>query len=119
MERVRITELRGNKTFLEEVRWDVTPKVLFNPHPGTGNDKEASKVNVDGYMLYVEVIDTVPVLVIMKNKYSMSKTVAYLDGAPEDLLREAAHCTPEECVAGMYPLTKALEAWLKKELGAS
>jgi hypothetical protein len=119
MERVRITELRGNKTFLEEVRWDVTPKVLFNPYPVKGNDKEASKVNVDGYMLYVEVIDTVPVLVIMKNKYSMSKTVAYLDGAPEDLLREAAHCTTEECVAGMYPLTKALESWLKKELGAS
>lgn len=117
MERVRIAELRGNKTFLEEIRWDVTPRVLFDPDRGTG--KEASKVNVDGYMLYVEVIDSVPVLVIMKNKYSMSKTVAYLDGIPEDLLKEAAHCTTEECVAGMYPITKSLEAWLKKELGAS
>jgi hypothetical protein len=76
-------------------------------------------INTDGYMMYVEVINDSPVLVIMRNKYSMSKTVAYITDVPEDLLRESARCSPSECVAGMYPIARKLEDWLKKTLGTS
>jgi hypothetical protein len=120
MEQVSINELKGKKEFLDNIRWDITPKVFLNPEllaTGKGQGKETS--NTDGYLLYIEIIKNSPVLVIMQNKYSMSRTVAYVTDVPEDLLRESAHCSPAECVAGMHPVTQKLEDWLKKTLGAS
>ena len=117
MDQVRIKDLRGNKKFFESIRWDLTPKILFEPrYPGTKGEEGKTSNSTDGYMFYVDMVNDSPILVIMKNKYSMSKTVAYVEDVPEDLLQEAARCAPEECVAGMYPLTKKLEEWLKKEL---
>lgn len=115
MDFVSIHELRGKKGFLKEIRWDVTPKILLEPRSASSGGSQST----DGYMFYIEVLDTKPVLVIMKNRFSMSKTVAYVTDIPGDLLREAANCSSGECVAGMYPLTGKLEEWLKRELGIS
>ena len=118
MEHVRIKELMKNKKFLERIRWDITPKVLFEPRfPGTKDEQGKTTSSIDGYMLYVDLVYDRPGLVVMNVQYSMSKTVAYVEDVPEDLLREAMNCTPEECKAGMYPLTKKLEGWLKKAFG--
>jgi hypothetical protein len=120
MEHVSIKALKGKKEFIDNIRWDVTPKKLLEPQsPGRDSGGGGPPVNTDGYMMYVEVINNSPVLVIMKNRYAMSKTIAYVDDVPEDLLREAAHCSPEQCIVGMYPLTANLEEWLKETLGIS
>jgi hypothetical protein len=117
MEVISIHELKNKKTFIEEVRWDLTPKTLMGPGDrGTDKTDEAPE-NTDGFMFYIEVVGRKPVLVIMKSRFSMSQTAAYVTDVPDDLLREAARCSPEECLAGMYPLTEKLEKWLKKELG--
>jgi hypothetical protein len=119
MEHVSIHELKGKMEFLDNIRWDISPKILLNPqllYAGKNPGKE--NIDMDGYILYVEIINNTPVLVIMKNKYSMSVTVAYVTDVPEDLLRESVRCSPTECVAGMYPINQKLEDWLKKALGA-
>ncbi len=116
LEKFSIQELRENKKFLERIRWDITPKIWFNP-PLTSAGNE--KYNIDSFMFYVDIAYDKPALVIMRNKTSISKTVGYVENVPEDLLKEAMNCSADECVAGMYPINKKLEDWLKKELGLS
>ncbi|GBE06878.1 MAG TPA: hypothetical protein ENG95_03030 [Nitrospirae bacterium] len=113
-----INDLKVFKDFRDNIRWDVTPKIFMQPRFTKQEDGSAVKVNIDGYMLYVDMVSDKLTLGIMRNTPSMSDTVGYLEDIPQDLLKEALNCT-EECVAGMYPLTKDLEAWLKKELGLS
>lgn len=116
MESFTISELRESKKFLEQIRWDVTPRMFFEP-PFSKKKKERPPADIEGFMFYIEIMNNMPVLTIMKNKKALSKTVGYVEGVPENLLKEALDCDKEECVAGMYPLTDKLEAWLKKELG--
>ncbi len=120
MESFSIKDLIESKKFLKHIRWDITPKILLKPRfPRSENEPEKTVDNIEGNMFYVDVVYNKPALVIMRNRTSMSKTIGYVEDDPEDLLREAVNCTPEECIAGMYPITKKLEEWLKKELGFS
>ncbi len=120
MESFSIKDLGESKKFLDNLRWDMTPKILFEPRfPRTENEPEKTTFNIAGNMFYVDIVYNKPTLVIMRNRLAMSKTVGYVEDVPEDLLREAMNCSAEECIAGMYPITKKLEDWLKKELGLS
>ncbi len=113
-----IEDLRKNKYFLDRIRWDITPKILFEPKfPGSANEPGKPTNNTDGYMFYIDVIEGKSNLMIMRNYENRSVTEGYLEGVPEDLLKEAANCPPEECVAEMHPINKKLEDWLKKEFG--
>ena len=81
-------------------------------------DESGKAVDITyGYMLYVDIINDIPALIVMQLKPLMSKTVGYITDIPENLLREAMQCSDSVCVAGMYPLTEKLEAWLKNEFG--
>ena len=115
-EKFSVKELCENKGFLEKIRWDVTPKILFKPRFPLA---ETEPYDIEGFMFYVDVINKEPALVIMRNRGPVSKTAGYVEGVPEDLLLEAMNCAQGECIAGMYPITKKLEDWLKKELGLS
>lgn len=120
MEYISVNDLKDKTSFIELIRFDVTPRILFDPSQAPVKDAgDEVPPDTDGYMFYVEVVNNKPVLVIMKNRFSMSKTVAYITDAPEHLLRKAARCTTDECVAGMHPLTRELEEWLRKNLGMS
>ncbi|RJQ46676.1 MAG: hypothetical protein C4538_06290 [Nitrospiraceae bacterium] len=115
MEKVTLDKLKPSKEFTENIRWDVTPKIFLNPKNAAGETVNVSH----GYMLYVDLVDNKPALVIMHMKDPLSKTVAYVTEMPEDLLKEAMNCPASECIGGMYPLTEKLQNWLKKELGIS
>ena len=112
-----ISELKESEKFLENIRWDMSPKKFLASDASlqeSGGDKSES--SMIKYMLYVDVVYDKPALMIMRTRGSMSKTVGYIEDVPEDLLKEAMGCNKDECKSGMYPLTKELEAWLKKEL---
>jgi len=110
---VSIDKLKNNKYFLANIRWDVTPKIFLEPRSPSGE-----KVDIThGYMLYVDIVNGKPVLVIMQLKNMVSNTVGYIADVPEDLLKETMNCTATECVSGMYPLGERLDKWLKKEFG--
>lgn len=115
-----VKDLKVFQNFLDDIRWDVTPKIFMQPRFAKTEEGKDIECNIDGYMLYIEMVADRPTVVIMKNLPAMSQTVGYLKGVPEDLLNEALTCCAEgECQAGMYPLSKNLEVWLKKELGVS
>lgn len=120
MEQVSINALKDKKVFVENIRWDVTPKIFVSPSFSQLTlENERAEGEKDKYMLYIDSIHDKHVLMIMKLRYSYSSTVAYVTDIPADLLQEAANCPPEECVGGMFPLSKKLEDWLKKEFGLS
>lgn len=118
MESFTINDLKESKKFLEQIRWDVTPRMFFEP-PFSKQKRERPPADIEGFMFYIEIMNNRPVLMIMKNKKAMSKTVGSVEGIPEKLLEEALSCDKEDCLAGMYPLPKRLIEWLKKELGVS
>ncbi len=116
MIRLTMAKLSKSPAVIEEIRWDVTPKIFIDPS-SSGGDKPVDITY--GYMLYVDLMHDVPVMVIMQLRELMSKTVGYVHDVPEDLLRESMQCTESECIGGMYPICERLELWLKKELGIS
>lgn len=119
MQATTISELKQQSYFLEHVRWEVTPRVFLSPKV-TAEDGSVATIDTSyGYMLYVDLVDEKPAVIIMQLKELISKTVSYINEAPEELLREAMQCAGKECIGGMYPLTEKLENWLKKELGLS
>ena len=82
-------------------------------------EQERAGEGQEEYMFYIDRIYDKPGLMIMKLKFSYSETVVFVTDVPEDLLQEATKCPPDECAAGMYPISKKIEEWLKKELGLS
>ncbi len=111
-----IHDLKVFKDFRDNIRWDVTPKIFIQPHYAKKEDGSNVEGDINGYMLYVDMVNDKPTIVIMKNSPSISLTVGYIEAVPGDLLKDALNCASDECVTGMYPLTDALMAWLKKEL---
>jgi hypothetical protein len=111
MEEISIEKLKNSRHFIENIRWDVTPKVFLNPKSASGEMTDLTH----GYMLYVDLIDDKPVLVIMELRSIMSKTVGCVRNVPEDLLKESMQCPATECIGGMYPIPEKLVLWLKKE----
>ncbi len=113
---VTFEKMKNNKMFVDDIRWDVTPRIFIQPTLGSG----AAPVDVtNGYMLYVDVVMDRPALVIMMLKPLVSKTVGYIHDIPEDLLEGSMHCEADECIQGMYPLSEKLEEWLKKEFSSA
>ena len=118
MELLNIEELKKSKHFVENIRWDITPKIFVEPSSAGEKSGEAADIS-DGYMFYVDLIYDRPAVVVMQLKYAFSKTVGYIYEIPGDLLTEAMQCTDSECVVGMYPVTDKLADWLKHAFGVS
>jgi hypothetical protein len=115
-----VDELKESEKFLKSIQWDLTPKAFIAPghsehkteHGGAGNA-------ILTYMLYVDLLDNKPTVMIMKTRGGSSATAGCIEDVPEDLLKEAMGCKAEECASGMYPLTDKLNTWLKNKLGIS
>jgi len=116
---VKLSRLKANKVFIENLRWDVTPKFLFKPRFIRGPEDCHLTEEIQGFMFYIERFDkeTPPALMIMKTYHLRSKTVGQIADVPEDLLLNAVGKEGVKDVAGMYPIDEALEAWLKAGLG--
>lgn len=116
MELLNIEELKESKYFVENIRWDITPRMFVDP--SSACDESGTPADIShGYMFYVDEINDRPALVVMQLKYAYSKTVGYIYEIPEDLLRESMHCEESECIVGMYPVIDKLADWLKNAFG--
>jgi len=114
-----INDVRENAAFIKGIRWDVTPKIFMNPSSAPRTESGKPVDVTYGYMLYVDLVNNKPALMVMMLKRMMSQNVGQISDVPEDLLREAMNCKGPDCIAGMFPITGRLEDWLKKELGVS
>jgi hypothetical protein len=113
---IKFDTLKESRDITKEIRWDVTPKIFLDPGAASGDELVDI---IHGYMLYIDLVNDKPALVIMQLKRIMSKTVGYVYDVPEDLMKESMNCSSSECIGGMYPLAKSLEDWLKKEMKLS
>lgn len=119
MVRLRIEDLKRSQEFKSGIRWEITPRIFFDPIAEAGGDRDKAVDITYGYMLYVDMMEGTPALAIMQLRPLISKSVGYLPDIPTDLIQEALNCPEEQKVQGMCPLTDRLIEWLKKELEIS
>jgi len=116
---ISINDVKQNQSFIQGIRWEVTPKIFMSPSSGPRSESGKLIDITSGYMLYVDLVNDKPMLMIMLLKRMMSQNVGCIIDIPEELLLAAMKCKVPDCIAGMYPITGKLEDWLKKELGVS
>jgi len=110
--------LRKNKVFMDNLRWDVTPEVLFKPrfiHDPKDCDLAKETQGFSFYIDYAE--DITPSLMVMKTYALRSKTIGEIVDVPKELLLNAVKREGVKSYCGMYPIDEAVEAWLKERLG--
>ncbi len=104
---------------MQNLRFDVTPEVIFKPRFIT-NENECDLVQeIQGFSFYIDYLGEgeTPALMIMKNANLTSKTIGEIPEAPEDLLLSAVKRQGIKDYAGMYPIDEGVESWLKEKLG--
>ena len=116
MEPLSIEKVKVSPRFIEDIRFDMTPRLFVDPKSAPG-DKPADLTH--GYMLYIDLQNDRPVIMVMQMKSIVCRSVAYITDVPEDLLKASIENAGTECVEGMYPLGDELTAWLKKEIKIS
>ena len=110
-----IEKLKVSPGLIEDIRFDITPRLFVDPKSAPGEPADLSH----GYMLYIDLKDKRPVIMVMQMKQIICRSVAYITDAPEELLKASMESAGTECAEGMYPLGAELTAWLKKELNIS
>ncbi|MBI5025859.1 MAG: hypothetical protein HZC12_03845 [Nitrospirae bacterium] len=118
MKVLNLNDLRNNQKIINKVKLEITPEILFQPlFPRTTEGYQEKVKEREGYMFYIEIVNSKPTLMVMNTFQNMSVTVGWIEGVPEELLRDAVENKAKECKAGMYPIDETLKEWLKKELG--
>ena len=115
---IGIERLKGNGIFARNVRFDVTPQVIFKPRfVQPGGNADAIK-ETQGFSFYIEFMAGVPapILMLLKTYNLTTKTIAEITNAPADLLERAVKEGAGKDVMGMFPINKEVEDWIKKEL---
>lgn len=112
----KLPRLKKNRVFIENLRFDVTPEVIFKPRFAHGNPDVAKETQ--GFSFYIEYLEgqARPALMLMKTYELRSKTIVEILNVPEELLWGAVRAPKGKEIAGMYPIDDALEGWIKKEL---
>jgi hypothetical protein len=87
-----VEKIKVSPGFIEDIRFDITPRLFVDPKSAPGG-KPVDLTH--GYMLYIELKNKRPVIMVTMESAG------------------------SECAEGMYPLGDELTAWLKKELNIS
>ncbi len=115
-----LDRLKKDRFIIANILWDFEPKELMQPRcriTGQGTEYAASP---SGYILYIETMDRKPGLFLMiQNSGGCAETLAKIEGIPDEMLAEAIEENKSKVYFGMYPISKKLKGWLKKELGVA
>jgi hypothetical protein len=111
-----VEKVKVSPGFIEDIRFDITPRLFVDPKSAPGGEPADL---THGYMLYIDLKNKRPVIMVMQMKQIMCRSVAYITDAPEELLKSSMESAGSECAEGMYPLSEELIGWLKKELNIS
>ncbi len=114
---LKLSRLKKNSVFMDNLRWDVTMEALFKPRFILSEKDCGLMKETQGFMFYIDWMDNHLNLMVMKTYEMRSKTVGQIEDAPEELLRNAVMKDGVKDMSGMYPIDEGVEAWLKKELG--
>ena len=113
-----LSVLRQQKAFLDNLRFDVTPEVIFSPRFLTPETRQQAYEETHGYMFYIDRLEGErPTLMLMRTKELRSSTVGYVEDVPQELMDAALAREGLKDYCGMYPLDEAVTKWLKQQLG--
>ena len=116
-EKLTIQELKDSPAVMEHLRLDLVPADLFKPRfAGHGNIKE-QQAETDGYFFYVEITESGPELMLMKNFAFTSKTLCELEGVPPEHLSRIVTSPAARDVGGMYEVDEPLKDWIREQMG--
>ena len=116
--RITIPILRKNRLFMKQLRWDVTPDVLFKPRFVDSPEDTHLATETEGYMFYIDYLGKGnPTLMIMRTTGLSSTSFAQVLDCPVELLLEAVKKEGVKSYSGMHPIDEKLEEWLKDKLG--
>ncbi|MDA8169987.1 MAG: hypothetical protein M0Z59_09895 [Nitrospiraceae bacterium] len=115
---IKIARLRKNRVFIDNLRFDLTPAMLFKPRFANCGGQEELIKEIQGFSFYIDYMPDMPrpELMVMKTYNLTSKSIAHIEDAPEDLLRGAVKAGGANHVMGMYPVDETVADWIKKEL---
>ncbi len=117
---ISISRIGKNRAFRENLRFDVTPELLFKPRFASSKGNEAPAKETQGFSFYVEYMEGMPkpALMVMKTFNLTSKSIAQVTDVPEELLWGAVREGGGKGIMGMYPLSKPLEDWIRSRIEA-
>lgn len=116
---LKLSRLKKNRVFMDNLRWDVTLEFLFKPRFVHSEKDSALVKETQGFMFYIDYMEDISNLMVLKTYHLRSKTIGQVDEVPNDLILNAAKKQGVKSVGGMYPIDAALEKWLKGHLGIS
>lgn len=111
-----LARLAKSRIFMDNLRLDVTPDVIFEPSFDEHGNVEDRIAATKGFFFYVDVFDDGPTLMVMKNYGLSSKTVGEVSDVPEDHLNRVVNSKDAKEIAGMYTIDKELEVWISSQL---
>ena len=117
---ISISKIGKNRVFRDNLRFEVTPELLFKPRFTSSGQNEELIKETQGFSFYVEYMEDMPkpALMIMKTYCLSSKSIGQITDAPEDLLWGAVREAGVKDIAGMYPLNKPMKDWIKSRIEA-
>jgi hypothetical protein len=115
--KLRLERLRKNRIFMDNIKWDLTPQVLFKPRFIKDKSERGVLDEIRGFMFYIDYMDDIANLMLMKTYNLTSKTVGQFYDVPQDMIMKSVKAKGVRDIAGMYPIGGELTDWLKKELG--
>ncbi|MEW5745376.1 MAG: DVU0772 family protein [Nitrospirota bacterium] len=117
-EMLSLEQIKKEQFVIDHIRWDLEPKDLMEPRCKAGDEGPTFREPIKGYIFYIDAADKKPQLFLMRHTAAeYAETLAKIDEVPEELLLEAMEENKERACFRMYPISKKIEAWLKKELG--
>jgi hypothetical protein len=115
---IPLSSLKKNRYIVEHIIWDFDPRQLVPPRCPAPGAEPVPKLDISGFILYIEAAGRKPSLSLMLHKASgYAETVAGIEGVPDQLLSRAIQENKAKEFCGMYPMNKELKDWLEKCLG--
>ncbi|MGO9379073.1 MAG: DVU0772 family protein [Dissulfurispiraceae bacterium] len=118
-EYLNLSGIKNEPFVIEHILWDVEPKDIMEAKFKKTEQGIGKRDDIKGYIFYIESMGKEPILFLMRHTASeFGETMAQIDDIPKELLSEAIEENKDKHYFGMYPISKDVKDWLKKELGA-
>jgi hypothetical protein len=109
--------LKKDRYVVDHILWDFEHRQLMQSSFKTGGASNKPAVKSAGYIFYIETMDKKPGLFLMiQNASGHAETLAKIADVPDELISDAIEENKEKKFSGMYPISRKMADWLKKEL---
>jgi len=112
-------DLKKDSEVCKDILWNLEPKHLMDPKYKVTESGNVETKILRGYIFYIDTMtEGKPALFLMcHTTMGYAETVARIDEIPDEFISEAMLENKGKEYFGMYPISKKMTDWLKKELG--